>query len=207
MNDKRKKPGESLDYAAIRSRLGRRCVVVVGLMGAGKSTIGRKVAQMLSLPFSDADHEIEAASRMSIPDLFEQYGEPEFRALERRVIARLLKQGPKVLATGGGAFMNADTRRAVARHGVAVWLKADIDVLMERVSRKQNRPLLKTADPEGTMRKLIDERYPVYALSDVTVISRDERKDVIAREMVAALGAHLKERRFRPIKEGASHGG
>ena len=194
------------DGDAIRARLGRRCVVLVGLMGAGKSTIGRKTAQILSLPFVDADHEIETASRMTIPELFEKYGEPEFRALERRVIARLLKQGPQVLATGGGAFMNADTRKAISRHGVAVWLKADIDVLMERVARKQNRPLLKTADPKATMQKLIAERYPVYALADVTVMSRDEKKEVIASELVAALGDHLKERRFRPIEKGTGNG-
>ncbi len=198
--------GPRYDADAIRSRLGRRCIVLVGLMGAGKSTIGRKTAQILSLPFVDADHEIETASRMTIPELFEAYGEPEFRALERRVIARLLKQGPQVLATGGGAYMSADTRRAIARHGVAVWLKADIDVLMERVMRKQNRPLLKTADPRETMRKLIDERYPVYGQADVTVVSRDEKKDVIATELVSALGEHLKERRFKPIEKGAVHG-
>ena len=194
------------DGDAIRARLGRRCVVLVGLMGAGKSTIGRKTAQILSLPFVDADHEIETASRMTIPELFEKYGEPEFRALERRVIARLLKQGPQVLATGGGAFMNADTRKAIARHGVAVWLKADIDVLMDRVSRKLNRPLLKTDDPKATMQKLIADRYPVYGLADVTVLSRDEKKDVIAAELVEALGEHLKDRRFRPIEKGAAHG-
>lgn len=207
MTDTSTKPEDSkLDGDAIRARLGRRCVVLVGLMGAGKSTIGRKTAQMLSLPFVDADHEIEAASRMSIPELFEKYGEPEFRALERRVIARLLKQGPQVLATGGGAFMNADTRKAIARHGVAVWLKADIGVLMERVSRKQNRPLLKTADPKATMEKLIAERYPVYAAADVTVLSRDEKKDVIATELVAALGDHLKARRFKPLGKGVANG-
>jgi shikimate kinase len=166
-------------------------------MGAGKSTIGRKAAQMLELPFADADHEIESVSRMTIPELFEAYGEAEFRSLERRVIARLLKQGPMVLATGGGAYMNADTRRAIARNGVAVWLKAELDVLMERVSRKQNRPLLKTADPRDTMRALIEARYPVYGEADVTVQSRDEKKDVIASELVTALGEHLKSRRFR----------
>jgi shikimate kinase len=181
----------------IRKRLGKRCVVIVGLMGAGKSTIGRKAAQMLELPFADADHEIESVSRMTIPELFEAYGEAEFRSLERRVIARLLKQGPMVLATGGGAYMNADTRRAIARNGVAVWLKAELDVLMERVSRKQNRPLLKTADPRDTMRALIEARYPVYGEADVTVQSRDEKKDVIASELVTALGEHLKSRRFR----------
>lgn len=197
MSETAEAPIDAEEFAWIRERLGKRSVVIVGLMGAGKSTIGRKAAQLLDIPFADADHEIEAVSRMTIPELFEAYGEPEFRALERRVIARLLRQGPQVLATGGGAFMNADTRRAIARNGVAVWLKADLDVLMERVGRKQNRPLLKTADPRATMQKLIDDRYPVYAEADVTVHSRDEKKEVIAGELVHALGEHLKGRRFR----------
>ncbi len=197
---------EHTDGEAIRTRLGNRSVVLVGLMGAGKSTIGRKAAQMLALPFVDADHEIESVSRMTIAELFTTYGEPEFRALERRVISRLLKQGPQILATGGGAYMNADTRRAIARNGVAVWLKADFDVLMDRVGRKQNRPLLKTADPQATMRKLMEDRYPVYAQADVTVLSRDEKKDVIAAELVSALGDHLRERRFKPRPTAASHG-
>jgi shikimate kinase len=173
--------------ADIRANLGKRSVVIVGLMGAGKSTIGKRVAQMLGLGFIDADSEIEMVSRMTIPELFERYGEPEFRDLERRVIKRILRSGPRVLATGGGAFMNEATRKAIARAGVSVWLKAELDVLMERVSRKSNRPLLKTADPRATMQKLMDDRYPVYALADVTIISRDERKDVMAGEVVEAL--------------------
>jgi shikimate kinase len=173
--------------ADIRAKLGKRSVVIVGLMGAGKSTIGKRVAQMLGLNFSDADTEIETASRMTIPELFENYGEPEFRDLERRVIKRILRSGPRVLATGGGAFMNEATRKAISRAGVSVWLKAELDVLMERVSRKSNRPLLKTADPRATMQKLMDDRYPVYALADLTIISRDEKKDVMASEVVEAL--------------------
>jgi shikimate kinase len=173
--------------ADIKAKLGKRSVVIVGLMGAGKSTIGKRVAQMLGLNFIDADTEIETASRMTIPELFERYGEPEFRDLERRVIKRILRSGPRVLATGGGAFMNEATRKAIARAGVSVWLKAELDVLMERVSRKSNRPLLKTADPRATMQKLMDDRYPVYALADLTIISRDERKDVMAGEVVDAL--------------------
>jgi shikimate kinase len=173
--------------ADIRAKLGKRSVVIVGLMGAGKSTIGKRVAQMLGLGFVDADSEIETASRMTIPELFERYGEPEFRDLERRVIKRILRSGPRVLATGGGAFMNETTRKAISRAGISVWLKAELDVLMERVSRKSNRPLLKTADPRATMQKLMDDRYPVYALADLTIISRDERKDVMAGEVVEAL--------------------
>jgi shikimate kinase len=172
-------------------RLGPRSIVFVGLMGAGKTAIGRKVAAALGLAFADSDHEIEAASRMGIPDLFERYGEVEFRALEQRVIARILESGPQVLSTGGGAFMNEQTRALIAGHGVSVWLKADIDVLMERVSKKQNRPLLQNPDPRAVMERLMTERYPVYATADVTVPTRDERKEVIADEVIDAIAMRL----------------
>ena len=177
--------------ADILSRLGRRSIVFVGLMGAGKTAIGRKVAAALGLPFTDSDHEIETVSRMTVPDLFERYGEAEFRALEQRVILRILEGGPQVLSTGGGAFVNAQTREAIADRGVSVWLKADIDILMERVSKKQNRPLLKTADPRAVLEKLMRERYPIYAEADLTVPTRDERKEVIAAEVIDALGRCL----------------
>jgi shikimate kinase len=179
------------EAAAIRGRLGTRAVVLVGLMGAGKSTVGKKLASMLSLPFHDADNEIEAVSRMTVPELFETYGEPEFRNLERRVIQRMLEAGPMVLATGGGAYMNAQTREAIAEYGISVWLKADLDLLMERVSRRQNRPLLKNDNPRGVMERLMAERYPVYALADLTVVSRDEKKEVIAQEVIEALSRHM----------------
>ncbi|WP_217572847.1 shikimate kinase [Mesorhizobium sp. GbtcB19] len=178
-------------HAALIEALGSRSVVFVGLMGAGKTAIGRKVATMLSLSFMDSDQEIESVSRMSVPELFERYGEPEFRALEQRVILRLLEHGPQVLSTGGGAFMNAQTREAIAAHGVSVWLKADLDLLMERVSKKQNRPLLKNPDPRAVLERLMSERYPVYATADLTVPTRDDRKEIIAGEVVAALCAHL----------------
>ena len=178
-------------HAALLAALGARSVVFVGLMGAGKTAIGRKVAGMLGLPFIDSDHEIESVSRMTIPELFEQYGETEFRSLEQRVILRLLENGPQVLSTGGGAFMNPQTQEAVHAHGVSVWLKADLDLLMERVSKKQNRPLLRNDDPRGVLARLMDERYPVYAKADITVTTRDERKDVIAAETVEALARHL----------------
>lgn len=177
--------------AEILARLGRRSIVLVGLMGAGKTAIGRKVAATLGLPFLDSDQEIEAVSRMTIPELFERYGEPEFRSLEQRVITRVLEQGPQVLATGGGAFMNAQTREAIADNGVSVWLKADIDVLMERVGKKQNRPLLQNPDPRGVMARLMAERHPVYAMADVTVETREEKKEVIAAEVIDGLLAHL----------------
>jgi shikimate kinase len=176
---------------ALVAGLGRRSIVFVGLMGAGKTAIGRKVASTLGLAFFDSDHEIETASRMTIPELFDRYGEAEFRALEQRVILRLLENGPQVLSTGGGAFINAQTRAAIAASAVSVWLKADLDTLMDRVAKKQNRPLLKNADPRGVMAKLMADRYPIYAEADITVITRDERKEVIAAEVVEALAAQF----------------
>jgi len=178
---------------AIRERLGRRSIVLVGLMGAGKSTIGKKLATFVDLPFFDADHEIEKVSTMTIPELFEAYGEAEFRDLERRVIARMLEEGPIVLATGGGAYMNDQTRRAIASEGVSVWLKAELDVLMQRVARKQNRPLLKNENPRGVMERLMTERYPVYALADLTINSREEKKEIIALEAMQAIAEHLED--------------
>jgi shikimate kinase len=139
---------------------------------------------------------------MTIPELFERYGETEFRALEQRVILRLLEQGPQVLSTGGGAFMNAQTREAIASHGISVWLKADLDLLMDRVSKKQNRPLLKTANPRATLQKLMDDRYPTYALADITVPTRDERKEVIAEEVIAALCGHFNIQAAVAVGEG-----
>lgn len=183
-------PAEAID-TKLRERLGGRSIVFVGLMGAGKTAIGRKVAQMLGMPFIDSDHEIEAVSRMTVPELFDLYGEPEFRSLERRVIARIVEEGGRVVSTGGGAFMSEETRRAVAAKGISVWLKADIDVLMERVSKNKHRPLLRNPDPKAVMQKLMNDRYPIYALADVTVYSRDEPKDVIAAEAIAALVRHL----------------
>ncbi|ODT37386.1 MAG: shikimate kinase [Microbacterium sp. SCN 71-17] len=178
-------------HAALLDRLGGRSIVFVGLMGAGKTAIGRKVATVLSLPFVDSDHEIESVSRMTIPDLFERYGETEFRALEQRVILRVLENGPQILSTGGGAFMNAQTREAIAGHGVSVWLKAELDLLMDRVAKKQNRPLLKNPDPRAVLERLMGERYPVYATADLTVPTRDERKEVIAAEVLEALCGHF----------------
>jgi shikimate kinase len=187
--------------AELVGRLGNRPIVLVGLMGAGKTAIGRRVAATLGLSFIDSDHEIETASRMTIPELFEKYGEAEFRALEQRVIARLLHDGVRVLATGGGAFMNGDTRAAVREHAVSVWLKADLDTLMGRVTKKQNRPLLKTDDPRAVMEKLMAIRYPVYAEADITVQTREERREVIAEEVIAAVEAYL-----RGKETGAAHG-
>ena len=185
----------------LRQRLGSRSIVFVGLMGAGKTAIGRRVAASLSLPFVDSDQEIENVSRMTIAELFDRYGEAEFRSLEQRVILRILDGGPQVLSTGGGAFINAQTRAAIEARGLSVWLRAEIDTLMERVSKKQNRPLLKTADPRGTLERLMSERHPVYALADLTVATRDEHKEVIAAEVVDALAHHLEA---RPAGEGGT---
>jgi shikimate kinase len=178
--------------AAIVAALGARSVVLVGMMGAGKSSIGRRLAARLGIPFADADNEIEiAAAGMSIPDIFSTYGEAYFRSGEARVIARLLEGGPQVLATGGGAFMNADTRNGVRAHGISVWLKAEFDVLMRRIKRRQDRPMLKTDDPGETLRALMEERYPVYAQADITIQSREAPHEKIVDEIVGALAARL----------------
>ncbi|MCM2475239.1 shikimate kinase [Rhizobium sp. CG5] len=172
-----------------RAALGRRNLVFVGLMGAGKSAVGRMTALQLGLPFVDTDVEIERVSRMTISELFAAYGEEEFRALETRVIKRLLRGGPRVISTGGGAFINERTRRQIERGGVSLWLKADIDVLWERVNKRDHRPLLKTENPRQTLEKLMNERYPVYAAADLTIISRDVRKEVIVNEVLAAIAS------------------
>jgi shikimate kinase len=177
--------------AAIEAALGRRSVVLVGMMGAGKSSIGRRAALRLGIPFVDADSEIEKAAGMSITDIFAVRGEAEFRAGEARVLLRLLDSGPQVLATGGGAFINPQTRAAICSKGISIWLKAEVDVLMKRIRRRHDRPLLQTADPAATLRRLMEERDPIYALADITVQSREVTHDKIVDEIVSALGAHL----------------
>lgn len=170
-----------------KAALGKRNLVLVGLMGAGKSAIGRIVAQQLGLSFVDTDTEIERVSRMSISELFAAYGEEEFRALETRVIKRLLRTGPRVVSTGGGAFINEKTRKQIERGGLSVWLNADLDVLWERVNKRDHRPLLKTENPKQTLKDLMDKRYPIYALADITVQSRDVRKELIANEVLTSV--------------------
>src|ERR687889_1933240 len=172
---------------SITRQLGARSLVLVGLMGAGKSTVGRRLAQKLGLPFRDADHEIEAAAGMTIPDIFAIYGETHFRDGERRVIARLLQEGPMVLATGGGAFMSEETRQRIAELGISVWLRADLDVLMRRVRKRTTRPLLQNSDPEGTMRRLMELRYPVYATADITIDSHEAPHDRVVADAIKAL--------------------
>src|SRR6478735_6094768 len=185
-------PIENLDNSELRSLLGKRAVVLVGMMGSGKSSVGRRLATRLGLAFVDADVEIETAAGMTIPEIFAQRGETEFRDGERRVIGRVLAtRAPLVLATGGGAFMNAETRERIIELGISIWLKADADVLMRRVRKRSNRPLLQTVDPEATMRRMLAEREPVYALADLTIQSSDEPHEVVVGDTIAALGDYL----------------
>jgi shikimate kinase len=183
--------GEASRDAALAAALGRRSVVLVGMMGAGKSSIGRRLAGRLRIAFVDADVEIEQAAGMSIADIFAAHGEPYFRSGEARVIARLLEHGPQVLATGGGAFMNIQTRANIRGKGVSVWLKAELDVLTRRLRRRNDRPLLKTADPVATLTNLLAERDPIYGEADITVLSRDISHDVIVDEIVTAVCGKL----------------
>ena len=188
--------GQSIDAGRATAALGGRSIILVGMMGAGKTSVGKRLAAKLGLPFADADAEIEAGAQLTISEIFERFGEPYFREGERKVIARLLNGGPLVLATGGGAFMNAATRDYIAKHGVSIWLKPSFEVLLARVRKKSNRPLLKTADPEQTLRRLIEERSPTYALADFTVESldgsHDSVVDAILNRLDAALGKDAK---------------
>ena len=177
--------------AEITAALGPRSVVRVGMMGAGKSTIGRRLSARLRLPFLDADIEIEAAAAMSIPEIFEAHGEPHFRDGEARVIARLLDSGPAVIATGGGAFMREETRSRIRLQAVSIWLKADADIIMRRVKRRVDRPLLQTADPAATVGRLIEEREPIYQHADLTIWSRDVPHEKIVDECIDALHTWL----------------
>jgi shikimate kinase len=174
----------ALSGAIVRA-LGRRSVVLVGMMGAGKSSVGRRLAGRLGIPFVDADTEIESAAGMSIPEIFQKHGEPYFRAGEARVIARLLDHGPSVLATGGGSVMDPHTRELIREKGVSVWLNADLDVLMKRTKRRNDRPLV------DKIKELMPLRAPFYAKSDIVVQSRDEPHDTIVDEVIGAMTRHL----------------
>jgi shikimate kinase len=188
--------GQVPDPATIRARLGARSAVLIGMMGAGKSSVGRRLAARLGLAFVDADTEIEAAAGCTIPEIFAQHGESFFRDGERKVIARLLESGPQVLATGGGAWMNETTRQNIAAHGVSIWLKADVEVLLRRVKRRSDRPLLQGDDVAAKLQRLVDDRYPVYATADVTVRSRDVPHDTVVDEILVAL-----DRRLPPLEQ------
>lgn len=178
--------------AEIVAALGHRAIVLVGMMGSGKSTIGRRLGARLHIPFLDADHEIEVAhAGMTVSEIFAQHGELYFRDGEARVIARLLESGPCVIATGGGAFMREETRERIRARGVSVWLQADADVILRRVKRRSDRPLLQTADPAATIARLIAERSPVYRLADIAIASRDVPHEKIVDECVEAIHAYL----------------
>ncbi len=177
--------------ALIFERLHGRPIVIVGMMGAGKTSVGRRLAQRLGFSFEDADLEIEKAAGMSIAEIFDVHGEAYFRAGEVRVILRMLETGTKVLATGGGAFMNEETREAIQKNSASIWLKADFDLLMRRVRKRATRPLLQTPDPEGTMKLLMERRYPVYAQADITVLSRDVPHQTMVSDVIDALSIHL----------------
>jgi len=167
-----------------------RSLVLIGLMGAGKSAVGRRLAGLLGCPFKDADAEIEAAAGCSVADFFARFGEAAFREGERKVMIRLLEGPPLVLAAGGGAFMDAETRAAIKSRAISIWLKADLDLLYGRTKGRGHRPLLNTGDPKATLARLMAERYPVYAEADITVDSNSESADVTARRVKAALDEH-----------------
>jgi shikimate kinase len=179
--------------------IGERALVLVGIMGAGKTSIGKRLAQRLRLPFVDADHEIETAANQTIAEIFETHGEAYFRDGESRVIQRLLGPPAKVLATGGGAFMAAGTREAIKEKAISIWLNADLEVLMARVRRRNNRPLLRQGDPETVMRKLMAERNPIYAEAAIHIRSREVAHETVVDEIMTALADHLgREEAARP---------
>ncbi|WP_455480710.1 shikimate kinase [Bartonella sp. B12(2025)] len=173
------------------SSLDKRALVFVGLMGAGKSVIGKRVATMLQLPFYDSDQEIEKAAQMTIAEFFKIYGEPEFRALEQRIILNLIKKSPLVLATGGGAYVNQYIQNAIHQNGISIWLKVNLDILMERVSQRPTRPLLQTPNPKKTMQKLMEQRYPIYAKANLTINSHKENRHTVAQNVIRSVQHYL----------------
>ena len=187
-----KPAGNGLESTVVRA-LGSRSIVLVGMMGAGKSSIGRRLAGRLGIPFIDADTEIESAAGMTIPEIFERHGEPYFRAGEARVIARLLDNGPQVLATGGGSVMDAQTRALIGRKGISIWLKADIDVLLKRTKRRNDRPLVEK------IKDLLPVREPIYAQADIVIQSRDEPHETIIDEIMSLLPARLGLNAEKPV--------
>ena len=184
-------PATSVSHNTLAESLGGRSVALVGLMGSGKTTVGRRLAAALGLPFRDADAEIEEAAGRSVSDIFADLGEPEFRAGERRVIARLVGEGPLVLATGGGAYIDPDTRALLRERAVTIWLKADIDVLVKRVARRDTRPLLRDKDPAQVLSALAEKRNPIYAEADIVVDTPDSAHDMAVERIVEALKAYL----------------
>ena len=185
----KKEEAKAREAGTMRARLGRRSIVLVGMPGSGKSAVGRRLAARLDLTFVDADEEIERAAGKPIMDIFKDHGEAYFREGERKVIARLLGAGPQVLATGGGALMAAETRDNIRRSGISIWLKAELLVLMRRVSKRNTRPLLEK-DPEGVMRQLMEARYPIYATADIVVESRDLPHETVVGDIIDVLVKH-----------------
>jgi shikimate kinase len=185
VNSAIQKPAESGPESVVVRALGGRSIVLIGMMGAGKSSIGRRLASRLGIPFIDADTEIESAAGMTIPEIFEKHGEPYFRAGEARVIARLLDNGPQVLATGGGSVMDPQTRALIGQKGISIWLKADIDVLLKRTKRRNDRPLVEK------IKDLLPVREPIYAQADIIIQSRDEPHDTIIDEIMGELPKRL----------------
>jgi len=171
-----------------------RSIVLVGLMGAGKSSVGRHLARTLDLPFVDADPEIEAAAGCCVSDIFKLYGEKAFRDGERKVIARLLGDSPQVLATGGGAFMEPKTRKVISESSISIWLKADLELLYSRTVGRNHRPLLNEGDSRETLKRLMEERYPIYAEASLTVETHDERAHITTKRVLKALSKWLEER-------------
>ena len=186
---------EAGSVEALNAALGRRVIALVGMMGSGKTSIGKRLAAKLGLNFVDSDAEIETAASMTITEIFDRHGEPYFRDGERRVIARLLGEGPCVLATGGGAFMDARTREAIAASGVSVWLRADQATLTQRVMRRNNRPLMRTVDPALQVARLLAQREPIYAQADLIVDSSDRPHGEVVNALIRSLLAHLERRR------------
>ncbi|MBB4075851.1 shikimate kinase [Bartonella fuyuanensis] len=173
------------------SSLDNQALVFIGLMGAGKSVIGKRVALMLDLPFYDSDQEIEKAAQMPITEFFKSYGEAEFRILEQHIILKLIKKSPLILATGGGAYIHQDTRKAIHQNGISIWLKVDLDILMQRVSKQPTRPLLQTANPKETMQKLMEQRYPLYAKANLTINSHKESPSKAAKNVIRSIQHYL----------------
>ena len=187
------KPAESGPESVVVRALGGRSIVLVGMMGAGKSSIGRRLAGRLGIPFIDADTEIESAAGMTIPEIFEKHGEPYFRAGEARVIARLLDNGPQVLATGGGSVMDPQTRALIGQKSISIWLKADVDVLLKRTKRRNDRPLVEK------IKDLLPVREPIYAQADIIIQSRDEPHDTIIDEIMGELPKRLGLNSEKPL--------
>jgi shikimate kinase len=187
--------------ASVRRALRKRSIILVGMMGSGKSSIGRRIAAALELPFVDADAETEAAAGMTIEEMFRVHGEPYFREGEERVIRRILQNGPQIVSTGGGAVISAQTRAAIAQSGVSIWLDAPLDLLLQRVSRRDNRPLLKTDDPRAVLERLMSERGKYYAEADLRYESRDAPHETVVDEILALLSSHLAAERHPDMPE------